>query len=180
MAETAETPNRTRRPTKAKQIEQTIRDYFAAANRRNLDEMFAYYDEDVILDVIPIGVKRGAPEYRAFFEEIFAAIPDSEFTIVRVTTNASVAAVEWRLQGTFSGGPYEGVDATGSHVDLRGCDCFEVKDGKIVKNTAYYDGMAFARAIGMMPAQDSGGERAMKQAFNAVTKVRRVVQERRA
>jgi hypothetical protein len=32
----------------------------------------------------------------------------------------------------------------------------------------------------MMPPQDSGAERAMFQAFNAVTKVRRMVQERRA
>jgi hypothetical protein len=30
-----------------------------------------------------------------------------------------------------------------------------------------------------MPPQDSGAERAMKGAFNAVTKVRRVVEERR-
>jgi steroid delta-isomerase-like uncharacterized protein len=180
MAETAEKPTRTRRPTKAKQVENTVREYFAAINRHDLDEMVGYYDDEVVLDLVPIGIKRGPGEYRAFFQELFGAVPDVEFTLARVTANASIAAVEWRASGTFSGGPFQGVEATGASVQIRGCDCFEVKDGKIVANTAYYDGMEFARSIGMMPALDSGGERAMKQAFNAVTKVRRMVQERRA
>ena len=41
------------------------------------------------------------------------------------------------------------------------------------RNTAYYDGMEFAREVGLLPPQDSGAERAMKGAVNAVTKARR-------
>jgi hypothetical protein len=41
-----------------------------------------------------------------------------------------------------------------------------------VRNTAYYDGMTFAREIGMLPPRDSQAERAMFAAFNAVTRVR--------
>jgi steroid delta-isomerase-like uncharacterized protein len=178
MAET-ETKPRTRRPTKAKQVEQTIRSYFDTAGRRDIEAMTAYWHPDVVLDVVPIGIMRGAGEYRAFFEEVFAAFPDAEFTITRLVTNASLAGVEWRLRATFSGRPFQGVEANGRSVELRGFDLFEVEDGKIVSNTGYYDGMALAREIGMMPPQDSGGERAMKQAFNAFTKVRRAVQERR-
>jgi hypothetical protein len=55
----------------------------------------------------------------------------------------------------------------------------EIADGKNVTNTAYYDGMAFAREIGLLPAQDSGAERAMKGAVNAVTKARRALAEGR-
>ena len=53
---------------------------------------------------------------------------------------------------------------------MRGIDLIEIDDGKNVANTAYYDGMAFAREIGLLPAQDSGAERAMKGAVNAATK----------
>ena len=42
-------------------------------------------------------------------------------------------------------------------------------------NTAYYDGASFARQVGMLPSEGSGAERAMKGAFNAVTKMRRRV-----
>ena len=177
MAET-ETKPRTRRPTKAKQVEQTLRSYFEAVARRDIEAMAGYYDSEVVLDLVPIGIKRGSAEYRAFFEEIFRAFPDSEFVVTRVTANADAGAVEWRMSGTFSGGPFQGVEPNGRRVDIRGCDCFEIKEGKILRNTAYYDGMQFARAVGMLPAQDSGAERAMFQAFNAVTKVRRAVQER--
>jgi steroid delta-isomerase-like uncharacterized protein len=175
--ETQEAPPKAKRQT-ARQVEKTLRDYFAAAGRRDLDEMATFWDPDVILDLIPIGVMRGAGEYRRYFEDVFRAVPDTEFTIIRVTANSSVGVVEWRVTGTFNGGAYQGIEPNGRHIELRGCDCFEVKDGKIVKNTAFYDGMEFARAIGLMPPQDSGAERAMKQAFNAVTKVRRAVQER--
>ena len=179
MAETAEKPTRTRRPTKAKQVEQTARSYFEAVAGRDIETMAGYWDPEVVLDLVPLGVKRGPGEYRAFFEEFFRAFPDSEFVVTRITANASVAAVEWRMAGTFSGGPFQGVEPNGRRVDIRGCDCLEIKDGKILKNVAYYDGMQFARSVGMLPQQDSGAERAMFQAFNAVTKVRRAVQERR-
>ena len=178
MAETAEKPTRTRRPTKAKQVEQTARDYFAAVGARDLETMAGYWDSEVLLDLVPLGVKRGPAEYRSFFEELFRAFPDSEFTVTRITANADVAAVEWRMGGTFSGGPFQGVEPNGRRVEIRGCDCLEIKEGRILKNIAYYDGMQFARAVGMLPQQDSGAERAMFQAFNAVTKVRRAVQER--
>jgi hypothetical protein len=83
------------------------------------------------------------------------------------------------MVGTFSGGAFQGLEPSGRHVELRGLDLFELEDGAVKSNTAYYDGMEFARGIGLLPAQDSGAERAMKNAFNVVTKVRRAVNERR-
>ena len=65
-------------------------------------------------------------------------------------------------------------------MEIRGFELFEVADGKIAATTVYYDGLSFARQVGMMPPLDSGAERAMKNAFNAVTKVRRAIDERRA
>jgi hypothetical protein len=63
---------------------------------------------------------------------------------------------------------------------MRGCDVIELEDRKIRRNTAFFDGAAFARAVGMLPPRDSGAERAMYSAFNAVTKVRTRIQQRRA
>ena len=93
------------------------------------------------------------------FRELFAAVPDLEMTVTRVVAGEREAAVEWRMTGNFTGGPFQGVDATGKRIELRGLDLLEVEDGEIVSNTAYYDGMAFARQIGLMPPQDSRAER---------------------
>jgi hypothetical protein len=48
-----------------------------------------------------------------------------------------------------------------------------------VSNTSYFDSMSIARQIGMLPPDGSGTDRAMKGAFNAVTKLRRAVAERK-
>ena len=76
--------------------------------------------------------------------------------VARITANARVAAVEWRMAGTFSAGPSRASSPTAGASSIRGCDCLEIKDGKIVRNTAYYDGMQFARAVGMLPAAGLG------------------------
>ena len=65
-------------------------------------------------------------------------------------------------------------------MEWRGIDLIEVADGKIACVPAYYDGMSFARQIGLMPTQGSASERAMKAAFNAATKLRRTVTARRS
>ena len=88
--------------------------------------------------------------------------------VEKVTATADVAVVTWRLTGTFSGGPFAVYRATGAPIDLRGCDVMEIRDGLIGHNTIYYDGAEFARQIGMLPKQDSGLDRALKAAFNAV------------
>jgi steroid delta-isomerase-like uncharacterized protein len=145
---------------------------FDALQKRDPDAMKAAYAEHAVVDFVPLGlVLRGNEELRRFFFELFAAVPDLETTYDIVATSGDAAVVEYHMRGTHLGS-FQGVDATGKHLELRGCDVMHVEGDLIVRNTAYYDGMAFARQIGMMPAQDSGAEKAMKSAFNAATKLR--------
>ena len=90
-----------------------------------------------------------------------------------MAATAHLAAVEWRMAGHFTGAPFMDLEPTGRRIDIRGLDLLEIEDGEIVGNTAYYDGASFARQVGMLPSEGSGAERAMKGAFNAVTKMRR-------
>jgi steroid delta-isomerase-like uncharacterized protein len=152
--------------------EEAARSYFAAAAARDPEGMASHWHAEGIEDLVPIGILRGPDEVRAFFTELFTAVPDFEFVVEQVTAGERVAAVQWRASGTFEGGPFQGIDPTGRRIELRGCDCVEIEDGKVVRNTAYWDNMAFARGIGMMPPLDSPGERAMKRAFNSFTKLR--------
>ena len=47
-----------------------------------------------------------------------------------------------------------------------------VEDGLLVHNTIYYDGLAFARQIGMLPSAGSKTDTAMLASFNATTKLK--------
>jgi steroid delta-isomerase-like uncharacterized protein len=169
-----------RRITRRKAVEAHARSYFEAIARRDTQAMAGHWRADGVDDLVPLGPLRGTEEIAAFFRELFAAVPDIETTVTRVVAGESQAAVEWRMTGHFTGGPFQGVDPTGRRVDIRGLDLLQIEDGEIVGNTAYYDGMTFARQIGLMPPENSSAENAMKSAFNAATKVRHAVADWRS
>jgi steroid delta-isomerase-like uncharacterized protein len=169
-----------RRITRRKAVETHVRSYFEALANRDTDAMAAHWREDGVDDLVALRPLRGTGEIVAFFRELFAAVPDLETTVTRVVAGETQAAVEWRMTGHFTGAPFQGIDPTDRRVDLRGLDLFEVEDGKITSNTAYYDGMSFARQIGLMPPENSSAENAMKSAFNAATRVRRAVADWRS
>jgi steroid delta-isomerase-like uncharacterized protein len=152
--------------------------YFDAIARHDLDAIASHYSPDLVVDMMGQGILRGPAEMRAFFESLFAAIPDAEMITERVVADERVAVVQWRLRGTFSGSELFGIDATGGWIEHRGCDVIEVSEGLITRNTAYQDGVEMLRAFGMMPPLDSPAERAMKQAFNVATKARLALKQR--
>jgi steroid delta-isomerase-like uncharacterized protein len=155
--------------------EEIVRSYFDAVIARDPAAMAEHWADEGIEDIVPVGVFRGPDEVRAYFTELFTAIPDAEMTIERVLAQDDNVLVQWRMSGTFDGGPLMGVDPTGRRIELRGLDWLEVQGEKIVRNTAFADGAALARGMGLLPPQGSAAEKAMFGAFNAFTKARGAV-----
>ncbi|MEX2252764.1 MAG: ester cyclase, partial [Thermoleophilaceae bacterium] len=168
-----------RRSTGKAANEKLVKAYLAAFHSHDVEGMGERIHEDAIWDVVPLGIMRGRDEVMDFERAVIAALPDLEVITERVVADTGRVAAEWRMRGTFTGAPFQGIEATGRSIELRGFDLFEVERGKIKRNTAYYDGAAFARAIGLLPPQDSGAEKAMTGAFNAATKVRKGIADLR-
>jgi steroid delta-isomerase-like uncharacterized protein len=168
-----------KRITRRKAVEEKVRAYFEAMDNRDAEGMASHWSEEGVEDIVPVGVVRGRDELREYFRSMFAAMPDARTTVTRLIAGERSCAVEWRLEGTLSGAPFMGIDPTDKHVEIRGFDLFELENENLVSNTAYFDGMGFARQIGMLPPDGSGTDRAMRSAFNTVTKLRRAVAERR-
>ncbi len=70
------------------------------------------------------------------------------------------------------GASWQGIAPTGNSFELDGVDHFVLRDGKIESNFVVFDQLQFARQIGMMPADGSTADRAMKAAFNGKTRLR--------
>ena len=157
--------------------EDTVRSYFDAVIARDPDAMAEHWADEGIEEILPVGIFRGPDEVRAYFTELFTAIPDTDFTVERVLAQDQNVLVQWRLAGTFSGGPLMGVEPTDRRIELRGLDWLEVEGDKIVRNTAFADGAALARGMGLLPPQGSAAEKAMFGAFNAFTKARGAVSD---
>ena len=157
--------------------EETVRSYFDAVIAHDPAAMAEHWADDGIEEILPVGIFRGPDEVKGYFTELFAAVPDMEFTVERVLAKENDVLVQWRAVGTFSGGALMGVDPTGRRIELRGLDWVEVEGERIVRNTAFADGAALARGMGLLPPQGSGAEKAMFGAFNALTKARGAVSE---
>jgi steroid delta-isomerase-like uncharacterized protein len=158
--------------------EQVARSYFEAVAARDARRMAEHWDPQGVDDIVPFGIFRGPDEIRGFFDELFAAVPDAETTVDRVIADDRTAVVQYRTRGNFTGGRFQGLDAPGKPVEIRGADIIEVENGRITRNTAFSDGLDFARQIGMLPPQGSGVEKALYGAFNGMNKLRTTLEDR--
>jgi steroid delta-isomerase-like uncharacterized protein len=121
-------------------------------------------------------------EVVAWFRDFFDAVPDLHMEVEDVAVAGQPGhervTVRWHVTGTFSGAPYLGIEPTGRPVDLRGMDLIEIEDGRVAGNNIYYDQLAFARQIGILPSEGSLGDRLMTGSFNLVTKGRAKIRDR--
>jgi glyoxylase-like metal-dependent hydrolase (beta-lactamase superfamily II)/predicted ester cyclase len=150
------------------------RAYFEALAARDPQAMASYWVDGGVENIAPLGRPLRVPdEMVAFFTETFTAMPDMRTEVLDVVAARNQAAVRWHATGTFCGGPFQGIEPTGARVELEGLDLLTIEDGKIVRNDAYYDSGAFARAVGLLPPQESSTERRMAAAFNTRTRLLR-------
>jgi len=157
--------------------EEVVRSYFDAVFARDPEAMAEHWAEEGIEEILPVGIFRGPQEVKEWFTELFTAVPDFDMTLDRVLAHENNVLVQWRASGDFTGGPLMGIDPTGKRVELRGLDWLEVEGDKVVRNTAFADGAALARGMGLLPPQGSAAEKAMFSAFNTFTKARGAVSD---
>ena len=155
-------------PTPAK----VARAIFDALSKKDLDTFVEFLTDETVDDFVAIGEIRGKSAIRQFFDELFAAFPDFEMTVDRISGDRRTATVQWQATGTFYGGKFQGIEPTRKHVEIRGVDVMEITDGRVVHDTIYYDGASFARQIGLLPPSGSGVDQAMLSVFNTVTRLR--------
>lgn len=145
----------------------------AAGQLNVLDELGA---PDLVVDFVAIGRFEGREAVKRILEELLAAFPDFEISVDRVVADHRAVAMQWRATGTFSGGSFQGVEPTGRRVELRVVEVMEIEEGRIRRNTIYYDGASLARQIGLLPAKGSLADRTLLRAFNARARTMRPLQ----
>ncbi len=147
------------------------RRYFSAIARQDLDAALACWVPGGIDHLAPIGELRVPDELRAYFEELFAAIPDFQYEVMDLITENERVGVHWRATGTFTGAPLQGVRANGARLETAGADVLRIEDGLIGRLDSYWDDAGLARQIGILPARGSRQERALTALFNARTRL---------
>jgi hydroxyacylglutathione hydrolase len=154
---------------------EVARGYFGAIESGDRSAQRTWYHRDAVLTLQGIFEGAGRDEAIAWFDDLYAAFPDLRFEVLDLVGDDDVAAVHWRLEGTFAGRTgtetFLGFQPTGARVVTRGCDVIRAHDGLVASVRAYTDGMTIARQLGAMPPQDSAAERGLARALNVRTRL---------
>jgi steroid delta-isomerase-like uncharacterized protein len=111
-----------------------LEQFLAAFNAHDVDAIMEFFTEDCVFETPrgpdPWGRRlTGKAEVRTGIEARFAGIPDIHYDEDRHWICGDRGVSEWRITGT---------DTSGSRVEVRGCDLFELRDGKITRKDSYW------------------------------------------
>jgi steroid delta-isomerase-like uncharacterized protein len=126
-----------------------------------LDKAVAALAEDYEQIDVPSGSITHGPDglkqLNLFFAEGF---PDSTTEITNVFATENQAIVEFTGRGTNSGPlhmPTGDIPPTGRYAELRFCQVWQIKGGKIVSQHIYYDLMTMLQQLGLAPLPGQEG-----------------------
>lgn len=121
----------------------------AAYNRHDADAAADLYDVNVVNVQMPYGKPiQGRDAMRATYAKIFQAFPDIHVEIGTIIEAAPWVAVEWTFSGTMQG-DYAGHPPNQSRFTMRGCELFQVVDGKILTQRGYWDKATMFTQLGL-------------------------------
>ena len=153
-----------------------IRWSFDQLNNHDVSGLRQFWTAETV-ERFPDRTCRGVDEIAAYFEDTFAALPDMRIEPISIVEQGDDVFAHWHLTGTHTGA-VQGIVGTGKRIELDGIDHFVLRDGKVVTNFVVFDQMQYSRQLGILPAQDSVGDKAMKAAFNARTKLAQRMKKR--
>lgn len=113
--------------------------WVAAYNNHNADDAASLYDLNASNVQMPYGKPvQGREAMRATFVKVFQAFPDIHVQVENIVEDGQWVAVEWMFSGTMKG-EFAGHPPSNSRFTMRGCELFQVTDGKIRVQRGYWD-----------------------------------------
>ncbi len=122
--------------------------HFAAENSRDIPGILATYTEDVVWDDVghPDCPVHGKPAAAEMYQGIAAAVPDLHLGTVR-RFSAGALVVDEAIATGHVDGPFLGVDGRGAPVEFRILHVFQLSDGLISHEQAWFDTAGVIRQI---------------------------------
>ena len=129
--------------------------YVERYNAGDLDAVMDLYADDGVQNM-PDGSFEGRDAIRERLAQELSAFSDVHHTVRSFVEQGDAFCDEWTFEGTHTA-PLSlpdgtGLSATGRRVRVDGMELVLVRDGKIVLNTLYYDNLAVAVQLGVVPA----------------------------
>jgi len=121
-------------PARTAVTESTLREFLAAFNRHDLDEIMSYFSDDCVFEM-PRGPDPWGRRYvgktavREGLATRFTGLPNVHYGEDRHWVAGDRGVSEWTITGTTP---------AGVRIEVRGCDLFTFSDGRIVRKDSYW------------------------------------------
>ena len=127
---------------------------FQLYNAGDVEGLVNLYTEDATL-VTPWGTFEGRAAIHEAWSRDKAAFPDGTLTLDVLVEQGDTLADEWTIIGTHTG-PLVMPDGTelpptGKQIELKGMELVQLRGGKIAVHRLYWDNMAVAGQLGVLP-----------------------------
>jgi ketosteroid isomerase-like protein len=112
----------------------TLKAILDAFNAHDLDRIMGFFADDCVLEM-PRGHEKcgarsvGRAAVRAGLAARFAGLPDVHYGEDSHFVAGDIGVSQWTVTGTT---------AQGERIEVRGCDFFTFRDGKVVKKDSYW------------------------------------------
>jgi predicted ester cyclase len=128
--------------------------YVELYNLGDLDGVMDLYAEDSS-QLMPDGRFEGPSAIRDRLARELDAFSDLAHRVVSYVEGGDTFADEWVFVGTHTGPVVlpdgTSLPPTGKRVEVQGMELVRVRDGKIVVDNLYYDNVAVAAQLGLLP-----------------------------
>ncbi|HEX6514214.1 MAG TPA: ester cyclase [Nocardioidaceae bacterium] len=128
--------------------------YVQLYNAGDLDGVMELYADDSS-QLMPDGVFEGRSAIRDRLAKDVTGFSDLAHRVVSYVEQGDAFADEWVFVGTHTGlvvlPDGTEVPATGKRVEVPGMELVRVRNGKIVVDNLYYDNLAVAAQLGLLP-----------------------------
>lgn len=131
-------------------VEKVFDEYIAAWNSHDAEKIAEFFTEDGIHEDVAVGsVFHGKSELIAGLNPLFAACPDFKLELKTLFAVGNWVAQEWIMSGTQTGDlNILGIPAAGKRFSIRGASITRLRDGKIARNTDYWDMASMRQQLG--------------------------------
>jgi steroid delta-isomerase-like uncharacterized protein len=129
--------------------------FYEAWNAGDLNKMDPYQADNYVSEQPGAAGVLDKERSKMYLQNFLTAFPGSRFEVLRTISQGDYVVQHWKVSGTNSGTLHSpsgaAIPPTGKSVVVTGSTTSEVKNGKIVRQWAYWDLAGLLAQMGLLP-----------------------------
>jgi predicted ester cyclase len=137
-----------------------VEKHYRNFNTHNLAAEGEIMHANVVVEAPGAPQLKGIEAFTQFAKAWEGGFPDGQLKMLNFVETGDLAIAEGTFSGTNTGSlttPGGAIPPTGKRLQMKYCDLFRVREGKIVEHRVYFDQVEFLTQLGLMPAPGAQG-----------------------